>query len=36
MDYGCYAPATVFVEVYRRKGVPIAEDEARVLMDAHK
>ncbi len=30
MDYGRYAPATVFVEVYRRKGVPIAVDEARV------
>ena len=36
MDYGCYAPATVFVEVYRRKGVPIAVDEARVPMGAHK
>ncbi len=36
MDYCCYAPATVFVEVYRRKGVPIAVDEARVPMGAHK
>ncbi len=36
MDYGCFAPATVFVEVYRRKGVPIAVEEARVPMGAHK
>lgn len=36
MDYGCYAPAVVFVEVYRRKNVPISIDEARVPMGAHK
>lgn len=36
MDYGCYAPAVVFVEVYRRKGVPISIEEARVPMGAHK
>src|SRR5437773_6326632 len=36
MDYGCYAPAVVFVEVYKRKGVPISVEEARVPMGAHK
>ncbi len=36
MDYGCYAPAVVFVEVYRRKQVPISIEEARVPMGAHK
>ncbi len=36
MDYGCYAPAIVFVEVYKRKGVPITIDEARAPMGAHK
>ncbi len=36
MDYGCYAPAIVFIEVYKRKGVPITIDEARAPMGAHK
>ena len=36
MDYGCYAPAVVFVEVYKRKDVPITIEEARVPMGAHK
>lgn len=36
MDYGCYAPAVVFVQVYERKGVPISVQEARVPMGAHK
>ena len=36
IDYGCYAPAVVFVEVYTRKGVPISMGEARVPMGAHK
>jgi phosphonoacetaldehyde hydrolase len=36
MDYGCYAPAVVFVDVYKRKGVPISIEEARVPMGAHK
>ena len=36
MDYGCYAPAVVFVEVFRRKDVPITIEEARVPMGAHK
>ena len=36
MDYGCYAPAVVFTEVYKRHGVPISIDEARAPMGAHK
>lgn len=36
MDYGCFAPAVVFVEVYKRQGVPITIEEARVPMGAHK
>ncbi len=36
MDYGCYAPAVVFVEVFKRQGVPISVAEARVPMGAHK
>jgi phosphonoacetaldehyde hydrolase len=29
MDYGCYAPAVVFVEVYRLRGVEITMEQAR-------
>ena len=36
MDYGCFAPAVVFVEVYKRKGVEISVEEAREPMGAHK
>lgn len=36
MDFGCIAPAVVFVEVFRRKQVPITMDEARAPMGAHK
>src|SRR3954463_1416352 len=36
MDYGCYAPAVVFTEVFKRKGVPISVEEARAPMGAHK
>jgi phosphonoacetaldehyde hydrolase len=36
MDYGCYAPAVVFVEVFKRHGVPISMAEARAPMGAHK
>ena len=36
MDYGCIAPAVVFVEVFERQGVPITMDEARAPMGAHK
>jgi len=36
LDFGCMAPAVVFVEVFRRKGVPITMEEARAPMGAHK
>jgi phosphonoacetaldehyde hydrolase len=36
MDFGCIAPAEVFVEVFRRQGVPISVEEARLPMGAHK
>jgi phosphonoacetaldehyde hydrolase len=36
MDFGCLAPAVVFVDVYERRGVPITTEEAREPMGAHK
>lgn len=36
MDFGCMAPALVFVEVFKRKQVPITVEEARAPMGAHK
>src|SRR5882762_1158654 len=36
MDYGCLAPAVVFIDVYKRKGVEISMEEAREPMGAHK
>ena len=36
MDYGCYAPAVVFVEVYRQRGVEITMEQARRPMGLHK
>src|SRR5437867_6100796 len=36
MDYGCFAPAVVFIEVYKRKGVEITIEQAREPMGAHK
>lgn len=36
MDFGCQAPALVYVEVFRRAGVPISIAEARAPMGAHK
>jgi len=36
MDYGCMAPAVVFVDVFKRKKVPISMEEARIPMGAHK
>src|ERR1035437_11201282 len=36
MDFGCMAPARVFVEVFKRKNVPITIEEARAPMGAHK
>jgi phosphonoacetaldehyde hydrolase len=36
VDYGCQAPAGVFVEVFRRHGVEITMDEARGPMGTYK
>jgi len=36
MDFGCMAPAVVFMQIYERKKVPITIDEARAPMGAHK
>ncbi len=36
LDYGCYAPAVVFVEVFKRQQVPITIGQARIPMGAHK
>ena len=36
MDYGCYAPAVVFIEVFKRKGVAITMAQARGPMGLHK
>lgn len=36
MDYGCYAPAEVFMEVFKRQGVEITIEQARAPMGAHK
>jgi phosphonoacetaldehyde hydrolase len=36
MDFGCMAPAVVFVEVFKRQDVPITMEEARAPMGAHK
>jgi len=36
MDFGCMAPAVVFVEVFKRNKVPISVEEARAPMGAHK
>ena len=35
MDFGCMAPAVVFVKVFERAGVPISMEEARAPMGAH-
>lgn len=36
LDYGCFAPAVVFIEVYKRKGLAITMEQAREPMGAHK
>lgn len=36
MDYGCMAPAVVFVQIFEQAGVPITIEEARIPMGAHK
>ena len=35
-DYGCVAPAAVFMDVFKHKGVEITVEEARAPMGAHK
>jgi len=36
IDYGCCAPAVVFIDVFKRKGVEITMEEAREPMGMHK
>jgi phosphonoacetaldehyde hydrolase len=36
LDYGCYAPAVVFIEVFKRRGVEISMEEARAPMGLKK
>ena len=36
MDYGCYAPVVVFVEVFNRRGVEITMEQARRPMGLKK
>ena len=36
MDFGCMAPAVVFIKVFAKAGVPISMAEARQPMGAHK
>jgi len=36
LDYGCYAPAVVFIEVYKRHGVEITMEQARRPMGLKK
>ena len=36
VDYGCYAPAVVFIQVYARRGVQISMEQARRPMGLHK
>ena len=36
LDYGCYAPAVVFIEVFRRRGVEISMEQARQPMGLKK
>ena len=36
MDYGCFAPAVAFIDIFKRNGVPITIEQAREPMGAHK
>lgn len=36
MDFGCLAPPVAFIEAYRRHGVDVTLEEARLPMGAHK
>ncbi len=36
IDYGCYAPAVVFIEVFKRRGIEITMEQARRPMGLKK
>ena len=36
VDYGCFAPTAVFLEVFRRRGLELTVEQARGPMGAHK
>jgi len=36
VDYGCFAPTGVFIEVFKQKGIEISIEEARGPMGMHK
>jgi len=36
LDYGCYAPAVVFIEIFKRKGIEISMEQARGPMGRFK
>lgn len=36
VDYGCFAPTVVFIEIFKRFGVEISVAEARAPMGGHK
>lgn len=36
IDFGCLAPAGVFIDVFKRRDVPITTEEAREPMGAYK
>lgn len=36
VDFGCFAPTGVFIEVFRQKGIEITQQEARGPMGIHK
>ncbi len=36
VDYGCYAPAVVFIEVFKRSGIDISMEQARAPMGMFK
>ena len=36
VDYGCFAPTGVFIEIFRQRGIDITEKEARGPMGIHK
>lgn len=36
IDYGCFAPAVVFIEVFKRKGIDVSIAQVRQPMGLHK